>query len=93
MSCRPGDFARAIEHAKRSIAKYQRLSPETPAYRGQLRSEQIALEAMLLIMQHAMEGVVLSRVDQLRAERPCGGTGIPGEHCIRCGRRCGVIYG
>lgn len=88
MSCRSGDFARAIEHAKRGIAKYARLSPETPAYRGQLRSEQIALEALLLIRQHAMEGVVLSRVDELRAERPCGGSGILGPECARCARKC-----
>ncbi len=93
MSCRGADFGRAIEHARRQIAKYAKVKGDSPRYYGQLRSAQIALEALLLIRQHAMEGVVLGRVDQLRAERPCGGTEVQGPECAKCSRRCGIVYG
>ena len=84
MTCRTGDFARAVEHAKRRIAHYRKEAEAFPPALGMMRSEQIALEALLLVRLHQQEGVVLGRVDQLRAERPCGGAGVPGEHCARC---------
>ena len=52
--------------------KYARMIDEQPIYRGQLRSAEIALEALQLIRQHMMEGVILSRVDVARAERGWG---------------------
>ena len=90
MKCRSGDFARAVEHARRQIEKYVQLIPEHPSYRGQLRSALIALEALQLVRQHGMEGVLLGRVSD---ERPCGGSGIQGPECARCRRRCLVVYG
>lgn len=67
MTVRPGDFAKALEHAWREVAYYERQVLRTGAYAWQLKSAQIALEALLLVRQHQMEGVVLGRVKQMRA--------------------------
>lgn len=68
MTIRPGDFAKAVEHVRRQITYFDRLGEHDPIFKWRAKSARISLEALLLVQQHQMEGVVLGRVNERVAE-------------------------
>lgn len=79
------DFSRAIQDLETGVQWARLKAVEDPIYVRRLHSYLLALEALQLVRQHGMEGVVLGRVSD---ERPCGGSGVQGPECARCRRRC-----
>lgn len=63
MTVRSGDFARAVEHARREVLYYERQIQRLPKYASQLTSAQIALEALLLIGEYDCQEMIRDRVN------------------------------
>ena len=65
---RGADFARALEHARRQIELFKRLSATNPAYKGQLKSTRILLAAMSIIRESNLQDLIIEQVNKEELE-------------------------
>ena len=57
------DFSRALEHARRQIELFRKLSETNPVYKGQLKSARISLASMAFVRESQNEGLVIDRIN------------------------------
>ena len=57
------DFSRALEHARRQIELFKKLSETNPVYKGQLKSVRISLASMAFVRESQNEGLVIERIN------------------------------
>ena len=57
------DFTRALEHARRQIELFRKLSETNPVYKGQLKSVRISLASMAFVREAQYEGLVIERIN------------------------------
>jgi len=71
------DFTRALEHARRQLELYKKLSEINQTCKGQLKSVRISLTSMSFVRESRCEGLIIERVNNQYLSESLGGEDLP----------------